>query len=169
MTLPLWILAIGAVLVGFLGVPHFPGVPEELHWFSNWLSPLFATAEHGGTHGAHAPNVGLLALGVALGWGGWFFGRSLGTKSGERALLPESANRFSLDKVYNDTIVRGGFGLATALRWIDNNVVDGIVNLVGVVVRLASDALRLTQTAYVRNYALAMAVGAVVVLYLMWQ
>jgi len=168
MTLPLWILAAGAVLVGFLGVPHLPGVPASLHWFSTWLEPLLGH-EALGVHGEHIPNVMLLLLGAAIGWGGWFIGRSMGLKSGERALLPESANKLSLDKIYNETIVRSGFGLAALARWFDTSIIDGFVNLVGVTVRLTSDALRLTQTAYVRNYALAMAVGAVVVLYLMWQ
>jgi NADH-quinone oxidoreductase subunit L len=42
--------------------------------------------------------------------------------------------------------------------------VDGIVNLVGGFVGESSAALRTTQTSYARNYALAMAVGAVIVL-----
>jgi NADH-quinone oxidoreductase subunit L len=41
-------------------------------------------------------------------------------------------------------------------------VVDGAVNGVGGLMRLVSGKLRLAQTGYVRNYALGVAVGAVI-------
>ncbi|MDQ3813887.1 MAG: NADH-quinone oxidoreductase subunit L, partial [Armatimonadota bacterium] len=111
MTIPLIILAVGAVLAGFLGVPHIPGAPEQLHAFANWLNPLFegSTAAHGAGHGAaahpeHPVNWLLLGLGAAIGWAGWVFGRSLGINA-SRALLTEPYNRLSLDQIYNATVV----------------------------------------------------------------
>jgi NADH-quinone oxidoreductase subunit L len=164
MTLPLWILALGAVFAGFLGVPHIPGVPEQLHAFSNWLSPLFhAEGAHAGEPHASV-NWGLLAIGAVIGIVGWFIGRGMGLKQGDRALLPESTSKLSLDAVYTATFGRAGLGFAHAMRWIDDRIVDGVVNGVGSVFGLASDALRLTQTSFVRNYALGMAIGAAVVL-----
>jgi NADH-quinone oxidoreductase subunit L len=162
MTLPLWILAIGAVVTGFLGVPHFAGVPEMLHAFPNWLAPLFAGSTPGAAE-AHAPNLALLALGAAIGWIGWFVGVTHGKNAG-RALLPDSTRAISLDAVYGVTVVRGGAALATFSKWFDEIIVDGIVDGVGVVVAQAGEALRAMQTSYVRNYAMTMALGALVVL-----
>jgi NADH-quinone oxidoreductase subunit L len=49
-----------------------------------------------------------------------------------------------------------------AIAWFDKTVVDGAVNGVGTLVREGSGKARLVQTGYVRNYALAIAFGAVV-------
>jgi NADH-quinone oxidoreductase subunit L len=170
MTVPLWILAIGACVTGFLGFPHLPGVPAQLHGFSEWLKPVFsvqADASHAaaGT-GHHDPTATFILLGIGLliGWGGWFMGRSMGLRQGERAVLPASTHGLSLDAIYNATFARGGLALSAALRWIDDNIVDGIVNGIGGFFGQVSSALRLTQTSFVRNYALGMAVGAAVII-----
>jgi len=47
---------------------------------------------------------------------------------------------------------------------IDLKVVDGAVNGVGTLVRATGDRLRRVQTGYVRNYALGVVIGAVLVL-----
>jgi NADH-quinone oxidoreductase subunit L len=49
-----------------------------------------------------------------------------------------------------------------AIAWFDKTVVDGAVNGVGTLVRESSGRARLVQTGYVRNYALGIAFGAVV-------
>ncbi len=162
MTLPLWILAVGAIVTGFLGVPHLGGLPEILHSFPNWLSPLFAGSTPGAAE-AHAPNLALLVLGAAIGWIGWFVGVTHG-KNASRALLPDSTRGISLDAVYGITLVRGGAALATFSKWFDEIIVDGIVDGIGAVVAQAGEALRAIQTSYVRNYAMTMALGALVVL-----
>jgi NADH-quinone oxidoreductase subunit L len=170
MTVPLWILAIGACVTGFLGFPHLPGVPAQLHGFSEWLTPVFNAQAHvdhaaAGT-GSHNPGATLILLlvGAIIGWGGWFMGRSMGLRQGDRAVLPASTHNLSLDAIYNATFARGGLALSAALRWIDDNIVDGIVNGVGGFFGQVSSALRLTQTSFVRNYALGMAVGAAVII-----
>jgi NADH-quinone oxidoreductase subunit L len=161
MTIPLYILTVGAVFAGFLGFPHLHGLPESLHAFTNWLEPVF---HHGGAAVEESsPNFILLLLGVVIGWGGWIIGRGMGIKSGSSAVLPENAN-LSLDKVYTETIVKGGFGLAAASRWFDEKIVDGFVNGIGSLFGQISSTLRLTQTSFVRNYALSMALGAAVVI-----
>ncbi|HVF11121.1 MAG TPA: proton-conducting transporter membrane subunit, partial [Abditibacteriaceae bacterium] len=163
MTLPLWVLAAGAVLAGFLGIPHIPGVPAQLHAFADWLDPLFPHAAH---VAESEVNWLLLGLGIVIGWAGWMLGRSLGINA-NRAMLPESANRLSLNEVYNQTVVKVGFAVAAVLRWIDEKIIDGIVNLVSGFIGQVGAALRLTQTSFISDYALAMAVGAAIVIFLL--
>jgi NADH-quinone oxidoreductase subunit L len=158
MTIPLWILAIGVVFAGFLGVPHIPGVPDALHTFTNWLSPLFA---HGAEEAA-SPNLILLLLGLLIGWIGWIAGVAMG-KNASCAALPESTRDLSLDAGYKATIVRAGYGLAALCKWIDDNIVDGIVNGIGGIVGQVSETVRYVQTSYVRTYAFTMALGAIFV------
>ena len=50
-----------------------------------------------------------------------------------------------------------------AVAWFDKHVIDGAVNGVAVVVGKGSERGRVIQTGYVRNYAVGMALGAVVV------
>ena len=54
----------------------------------------------------------------------------------------------------------GGPSQATAT--FDRVVIDGAVNGTGAVVKDAGSRLRVLQTGYVRNYALGIAVGAVI-------
>ena len=47
---------------------------------------------------------------------------------------------------------------------VDNRVIDGAVNGVGTLTRAAGGAVRRFQTGYVRNYALGIAAGTVLIL-----
>ena len=119
--------------------------------------------EGGTAHGAeHSANLMLLGIGALIGWIGWLAGVKMGLNS-SRAFLPQSTHALSLDAIYNATFVRAGFAIAAVCRWIDENILDGIVNIVGGFVAQVGEALRAMQTSYVRNYALTMALGAVVV------
>ena len=164
MTLPLIILAIGAVFAGLLGLPHISGLPQ-MHALADWLSPVFAHSSTGNEHQATdvAPNLMLLAVGAVVGWLGWILGLGMG-KGASRAMLPESTDKISLNAAYKNVLGRGGFGLAHIARWIDEKVIDGAVNGIGGAVGLISGALRQTQTSFVRNYALGMALGAIVLI-----
>ena len=41
------------------------------------------------------------------------------------------ANRYYLDNLYHQTVVRGTLGLASAFAWIDRRVVDGCLHAIG--------------------------------------
>ncbi|HUG14745.1 MAG TPA: NADH-quinone oxidoreductase subunit L [Thermomicrobiales bacterium] len=72
--------------------------------------------------------------------------------------------KWRLDELYDVTIVRPGYWLADRLwRFVDVSIIDGTVNGVASVVGFTSSRLRRVQTGFVANYALAIAIGAVII------
>src|SRR4029079_585264 len=58
MRIPLLILAAGAVLAGFVGVPKVLSFGRDLNWFHRWLEPVIA-APQGLEAGEHNVGVGM--------------------------------------------------------------------------------------------------------------
>jgi NADH-quinone oxidoreductase subunit L len=145
MTVPLVLLAAGAVGAGALGVPAALGGADH---FAHWLAPVFADA-HGGAahHDAHnlAEEFALIAASVALALAGialalmMYVRRSLSaaTLADFGGGLPYrlSAARYYFDEIYAVTFVAGTAGLARGLAWFDHHVVDGIVRGAATLVR----------------------------------
>ena len=50
-------------------------------------------------------------------------------------------------------------------REFDRRVIDGLVNLSGILVELTGQVIKLFQTGYVRNYALTFLLGVVAILF----
>ena len=50
---------------------------------------------------------------------------------------------------------------ADALAWFDRTIIDGAVNGIGALARDSGSIIRRTQTGLVRTYALALTIGAV--------
>jgi NADH-quinone oxidoreductase subunit L len=73
-------------------------------------------------------------------------------------------HRYFVDEIYNTLFVRRGKRLSRWLwQFFDVRIIDGIVNGVAGLVGLLGGLFRNTQTGYVRNYALTMLLGAVIV------
>jgi len=72
---------------------------------------------------------------------------------------------YFLDDVYDAVIGRPGAAFATfCATVVDTKVIDGAVNGVGRAARAAGGGLRRIQTGYVRQYALGIVLGLVVLL-----
>jgi NADH-quinone oxidoreductase subunit L len=164
MTIPLIILAVGAVAVGAVVGPltrhgfahllsHLPGLDPESEPHENWTL-MFGSS--------------LVALaGIAVAW--WMYVAQPGTAGrlarGIQGLYQLSLNKFLIDDLYEAFIVRPLAGFAEFCRLFDHYVIDGIVDLVGHVVRLVGDILfRPMQNGLVQFYALAMVLGLTVFL-----
>jgi NADH-quinone oxidoreductase subunit L len=151
MTLPLWLLAAGSVLAGYLGIPKglgdLVGIP---HFFEGWLAPVLGThgplEAAGHAAGSHtAMELGLMAVSIAVaatGFGVAYLMYYRGALRPERfaaALggLPYRAvlNKYWVDELYQLVFVRGGLALFRLVAWIDLHVIDGVVNLAAAVVR----------------------------------
>jgi NADH-quinone oxidoreductase subunit L len=165
MTVPLMVLAVGAVAVGMaLGPTHLfshflartpayrqylPHLPEheELNWLLMIESAVIALA-----------GVGLAYL---------FYVVRPGSEAKFAADYPGvyalSQNRFYLDELYKGIIVIPARVLATLSGFFDM-LIDGVVDLVGLIPGWVGAALRPIQNGLVQFYALAMVLGLAVFL-----
>jgi NADH-quinone oxidoreductase subunit L len=152
MTFPLYALAVGAAIAGFVGVPAALGGSNQIEHF---LAPSF-TAEHVTAAGGHGPEAGLppgekegegsvsrageLALmafsvlvavaGIGLAWKFYVTSPQISTELAERFAGAHRtlSNKYYVDELYNATIVGGTFGAARRFWTFDRTVVDGAVN-----------------------------------------
>ena len=140
MTLPLQLLAIGAIVAGFVGVPAALG---GYNWIEHFLEPSFvAGAVHAAEeeHHAYAVEWGLMALSVLLAAGAIALAYRLYVQRPEESerLASDFAgahrvltNKYYVDELYDATAVKGTMGGARGLWAVDRNVVDGAVNGTG--------------------------------------
>jgi NADH-quinone oxidoreductase subunit L len=85
-----------------------------------------------------------------------------------------SLSRFLADVVdwrfwhdwFHDKVLAGGYNLLTRLLavQIDLGIIDGIANGLGTLAQRSAGSLRRVQTGYVRNYALFIFLGVVIIL-----
>lgn len=143
MYVPLIVLAVGAVLLGFLGVPEdFPVLGPLL---GNPLHHLLADQFNQWSY-VHLPHVefnpSVLLVSVAMALGGIGLGYLIyGRKplvAGQRDPLERMGvvwtvlrNKYYIDEIYRATVIRGAIGLANVCFRFDSGIVDGTVNLVG--------------------------------------
>jgi NADH-quinone oxidoreductase subunit L len=173
MLVPLIILACGAVLAGWLNAEPLT------NWFGNflertpYLQPPAYTEESGwGTRLTVMIGSTLLALGgIGLAW--WMYvlqPESAGRiATAIRGLYQLALNKFYLDELYDFFLVRPMAWLADAARIFDN-VIDGLVDLIGQVPRFVGLLFRPIQNGLAQFYALGMALGMVVfLLILAWR
>jgi NADH-quinone oxidoreductase subunit L len=131
MTLPLVVLAAGAVVAGWIGLPAVFGGSQ----FAHWLEPVIAHGEH---HGSHAMELGLMGLSIGVATVGLLLAYLMYYRS---ALSPEFFAKLAggffyrvfdrkwyFDEVYQVVFVNGTLLLARVCSLFDQYVIDGIVN-----------------------------------------
>ena len=162
MRTPLYVLAFLAVVGGLIDLPLHP----HLTFLENWLSPVFGSNlvhESAGT-GAKwvlAVTEGVLAL-VGIGLAAVLWRATSDRPPAEPTFLQRA---WLIDWSYDRLIARTSTRFADfCSAVIDNRVIDGAVNGVGRLVRSTGERVRTTQTGYVRNYALGIVGGLVLVL-----
>jgi NADH-quinone oxidoreductase subunit L len=142
MTMPLVILAIGAVFAGFIGLPGVLGGSQ----FAHWLEPVIAG--HGESHASHALEWGLMAVSVAVASLGVFVAYLMYRRE---VLAPEAfANlaggflyrlfdrKWYFDEIYQIVFVNGTLLLARFWSAFDAYIIDGIVNGAAALTRFVS-------------------------------
>jgi NADH-quinone oxidoreductase subunit L len=169
MTYPLIILAAGAVLVGlyfratgdFLSKDGFLARTPSLYSLS-----AGAVSESLAEQVQVAAVSTLVALfGIAFAWVTYVdrqrWTASLIESLRSLGLVRLSQGKFFIDEIYDALIVKPLEGLASIDAWIDRNLVDGLVNLIGAMPPFVGQSFRLLQCGLVQFYALVMVLGIV--------
>lgn len=163
MTLPLVVLAAGAIGAGWLGTP----------WHNLWAHWIYFGEPH------HGPiNYTVMIGSVVLAGAGILLAYTLYLKDVKKRRVKRLAawfgpvyrmlyNKYYIDELYlwfNHALVDG---TAKLFYLFDIYVVDNIVNGFGAFARLSGDGLRVFQTGRVQNYVLVFFLGVLAVAVLM--
>ena len=192
MAIALVVLAIGAVVAGYVGIPGALGGSNQIEHF---LEPSFTVATHGAetgevaeeahetgavTEGSHGLEMGLMATSTAvafvgIGLAAFFFlkRRDLAEAAAERfsGLHRLLLHKYYVDEIYDAAVVQPIRLVSEQGLWkgVDVGVIDGAVNGAGLSVRGLSGLLRLVQTGSIRVYAASVMAGVLLVVgYLLW-
>ena len=137
MTWPLIILAVPAVVAGFLANSIFDLGIIPAHWMTHFLDyNPFVHVESTTFNIAIAGLSTVMALlGIGLAYL-MYIARAISPEGMGRAFRPIHTllyRKYFMDELYEDVIVRGVFykGIAYALDWVDKSVVDKITNFCG--------------------------------------
>jgi len=176
MTLPLWLLAIGTILIGI------PGSPWMHHWFQNFIAHMIHHPEYEPSVFVMACSVAAAVTGIALA-GVIYLKKPIWAVNVARVFptfYKLSYNKFYFDEFYAAYIVKPfqGFGrvlfgfdetvvdgavngtghvtlvISRAKQWIDTYIVDGAVNFMGTAVYFLNSITKRVQTGFVQNYLL---------------
>ena len=145
MTAPLMVLALGAIVAGYVGIPAALGGSNAIEHF---LEPVYVAesaahaeeGEHAVAHLSHAAELGLMAFSVLIAGLGIALAYHLYVRRPKRSeeLAAKWAgahrvltNKYYVDEVYDATVIKGTMSGARGLWAVDRNVVDGAVNGAG--------------------------------------
>jgi len=161
MTVPLLILAVLSIVVGYPAIPSF-------------LEPVLPGP--GGIEGHLEGSAagGIMLVATLMGLGGiaaayFVYVKSPGlpdrlAQQWQRAYRL-SLNKWYVDEAYDRTVVRPTIRLADGLwKWVDVAVIDGAVNGVARAIAWWGLLMRLMQSGQTQHYALGMTLGAVIIL-----
>jgi NADH-quinone oxidoreductase subunit L len=169
MTIPLIILAIGAISAGWVGIPAALGGSNAIaHFFEPVLGYPHVTA-------AHEEEFMVMGISIAAAIGGifisWIFyslkpeiSKTLAAKF--RGIYTTLWNKYYVDELYDFIIVRPTKWIASSIlvAVTDGKIIEGIVNGVPGAIRDFGERLRKLQTGHLQHYAVSMAIGLFVIL-----
>jgi NADH-quinone oxidoreductase subunit L len=161
MTVPLMILAVLALLAGYLGIPQF-------------LEPALPGPEGTGGHHEGGAAAGIMIVATLLGLSGIAAAYLMYVKlPGLAESLANqwqgayrlSFNKWYVDEAYDRAFVKPTFHLADRLwQKVDVGIIDAAVNGIARGVAWLGWILRLIQSGQTQHYALGMTLGAVLIL-----
>lgn len=171
MVLPLVLLAIPSTLIGLLGTPFKNYFEEFIYAPGESVTEVSAKAAEfslneflimGGN------SVGIALIGITLASLMYLRGKIDPAAIAAKipALYQLSLNKWYFDDIYNTVFVQGLRRVARQVMEVDFRVVDGAVNLTGLVTLLSGEGLKYLETGRAQFYALivfaAVLIGVIV-------
>ena len=182
MGIPLIVLAIGAVLAGYLNVPAGLGGSAFLEHFlePSLHVPAMEGAHAAAEHADHTVEIALMIVSSLIALAGIAIAGFLYLK---RTDIPDTLaakypgvyefllHKGYIDELYDGMIVQPIKALSENVLWrFDARVIDGAVNGMGQIVVATGSLVRQVQTGSVRTYAVSVLLGAVVIVgYYLWS
>ena len=179
MVVPLMVLALGAALAGFLGVPEGLSAGKIGNYFEHFLKPsiasvqiappeewtayapmgISASEEHGSEITLTIVSSVIAFLGIGIGWV-WFKRNPLW----EPPSLLE--HKYYVDEVYDASVIQPIKVGSTNVLWkfIDVRIIDGAVNGAGLFAGLFGGVLRYLQSGLARSYVAVVVLGALLII-----
>lgn len=173
MTIPLSILAVLAVIAGFVGIPAL--FAPNAHILEQFLSPVFSDLPEHAEHLSHGTEWMLMGITtvlviVSIIWAWKKFSNYELDASEEKGLSSVLANKWYVDEIYDAVIAKPLLKFSGFLKnIIDKRVIDGIVNGTGRFVQYTSRQIRLVQSGQVGGYILMMVLSLVVLFVAFWN
>ena len=185
MTAPLMVLAVAAALVGLVCEygSRFVSAAEGnlLTWWLGY-TPSLSTGIVAATRGPGEFHLNVAAVSTIVAVVGILLAMYLylGERSQAERLKKAfnlnsngifgspyklSYGKFYIDELYDWTVVQPLRLIAVIAAWFDRNVIDGLVNLMGWIPAAAGSLMRSLQMGLVQFYALAMVLGAVILIF----
>lgn len=159
MTVPLIILAVGALFAGYLNVPSILGGDLEV---SHWLAP--SLSEHHPHVSAWVAVFAVLASILAFAGGIYIAWKKFGVEDAEEPIYTGlknfAYNKFFVDELYHYLlVVPYKFFGKTIWKQIEPFVTDGPVKAIVWLYGALANAFKVVQAGYVRVYAIYMVIG----------
>jgi NAD(P)H-quinone oxidoreductase subunit 5 len=183
MTIPLIVLTIPTILIGFIGAPLPNGLPGSSilsHWLYLDHTELAELSTNGWTEFAITalPSVTIGLVGTFVAW--IVYGPHVErlknnytsvdpSAEGWAGILLNSIYNWSLrrayiDEIYDQTFVWATRSSANALAWFDQWTIDGIVNVGGLFTLLGGEGTRYTEGGRTSAYIFVLGIGLVFVM-----
>ena len=177
MVLPMLVLGVAAVVVGYLANPQWTeeiGIPR--HWITGFLGDGLSAARGAAGHAETLDFsrwmaiISTVAALSGIGLAVLIYLRRRDQRedplSKVKPVYKLLSEKYYMDTLYEDVMVRKGFYkyFAGILDWIDANLVDGIVDRTGWFFQNIGSAIGKLQSGHVQAYATGIAFGVLAII-----
>jgi len=173
MTIPLILLALGAVASGWVGIPKLLGGGAH---FINFLKPVLGYPE---AHGTHVEEWVIMCIstviaisGVGLAGVMYLIKTDIPMRVAKKlsSLYRILFNKYYVDELYSLIIVRPAIWIADRVieGFTDAKIIEGMVNGVPRSIGAFGERLRKIQTGLLHHYAIIMALGFLIIALMLW-
>jgi len=173
MTIPLIVLAVLSLIGGYVGIPHSLGGSNR---FEGFLASVFGHNPPESHVGSHSPSseyllmiisIIIVLIGILIAHRLYIRNPETPKKLAQRFKTPYRIifNKYYVDEFYSMVIVKPVINFALFLwKIVDVKIIDGTANGIASLTKWAGELFRRTETGYLRNYALSLIFGAILIL-----